>query len=470
MIRSIHLEDFKMKKVFILVALFALLGLSGIARAITIETVTVSDAGNTADTTGYGSVGYCYLIGKYEVTAGQYTAFLNAVAATDTYGLYNTFMWKDASYGCKITRSGASGSFSYVVASDWANRPVNYVSWGDSARFANWLHNGQPTGAQDLTTTEDGAYFLNGATTNAQLLAVNREADWKWAVTSEDEWYKAAYYDPNKGGTGIGRYWLYPTRSDTTPSNVGSDGYTDPGNHANYYYSHIYTIGNPYYRTNIGEFENSASAYGTFDQGGNVWEWNEAIINDASRGLRGGSFDGNEGFSLLSSSRSNEYTPGGEYYRVGFRVANIEQVPLIFTLSGTVNLLNFGGVITPVPLTIELNGTSYSLNIDSDGKFTISNVFDGTYSVKIKASHWLAKKILGVNVAGNTIMDPVSLTNGDVVDNNEVDFSDINAVRDAYGSFPGDETWNERADVDGSGEVDFTDINIVRSNYGEIGE
>ena len=37
-----------------------------------------------------GSVGYNYNIGKYEVTAGQYTEFLNAVARTDTYGLYNT--------------------------------------------------------------------------------------------------------------------------------------------------------------------------------------------------------------------------------------------------------------------------------------------------------------------------------------------------------------------------------------------
>jgi hypothetical protein len=64
----------------------------------------------------------------------------------------------------------------------------------------------------------------------------------------------------------------------------------------------------------------------------------------------------------------------------------------------------------------------------------------------------------------------ITLLNGDVVDNNEVDFADINAVREAYGSFPGDDDWNPRADVDGSGEVDFTDINIVRSNYGQVGE
>jgi len=33
-------------------------------------------------------VAYNYHIGKYDVTVGQYTAFLNAVAATDKYGLY----------------------------------------------------------------------------------------------------------------------------------------------------------------------------------------------------------------------------------------------------------------------------------------------------------------------------------------------------------------------------------------------
>jgi hypothetical protein len=63
--------------------------------AITIPTVSVGDVGNPNDPTTsnlYGGVGYAYNIGKYEVTVGQYTAFLNAVAATDTYSLYNTSM------------------------------------------------------------------------------------------------------------------------------------------------------------------------------------------------------------------------------------------------------------------------------------------------------------------------------------------------------------------------------------------
>ena len=109
-----------------------------------IETVPVGNPGNAGELSGSGAGGYgpdriCgavdyeYNIGKYEVTAGQYTEFLNAVAVTDTYGLYNTNM-DTSSYGCQIQRSGSSGSYSYSVAGDWTNRPVNYVSWGDAAR------------------------------------------------------------------------------------------------------------------------------------------------------------------------------------------------------------------------------------------------------------------------------------------------------------------------------------------------
>ncbi len=118
--------------------------------------------------------------------------------------------------GCNIKRTESSNGYVYGIASDYAYRPVNYVSWGDAARFANWLHNGQPTGAQNLDTTEDGAYYLNGAMSDANLLAVSRETDWKWAIPTEDEWYKAAYHK-NDGDTG--NYFDYPTGSDIVPSN-----------------------------------------------------------------------------------------------------------------------------------------------------------------------------------------------------------------------------------------------------------
>ncbi|NLX22670.1 MAG: SUMF1/EgtB/PvdO family nonheme iron enzyme [Phycisphaerae bacterium] len=312
--------------------------LAGTAFAVNIETVRVGNPGNAGEWSGQsyggygpdricGAVDYTYNIGKYEVTAGQYTEFLNKVAATDAYGLYNTSMWS-SSYGCKIQRSGISGSYTYSVASDYANRPVNCVSWGDSARFANWLHNGQPTGPQGLSTTEDGAYYLNGATTNAQLLAVNRESDWKWAITSEDEWYKAAYHK-NDGVTG--NYFNYPTSSDSVPGRDLSDA---SGNNANYYGSPS-PIDSPYYTTVAGEFQNSDSPYGTFDQGGNVWEWNEAVLYGSYRGLRGGSFSLND-YYLLASGRYH-YFPSDEYDSIGFRVSEVPE-------PGTMALLAFGGI------------------------------------------------------------------------------------------------------------------------------
>ena len=202
---------------FMAIAAVAAVLLSCVSDAqanVVIDTVPVGNAGNTGEWSGEsyggwgadrlcGAVDYAYNMGKYEVTAGQYSEFLNAVASTDTYGLYNTSMWS-SSYGSKIQRSGSSGSYSYSVAADWANRAVGHVSWGDAARFANWLHNGQPTGAQGLSTTEDGSYFLNGAMFNSELLAIAREPDATWVISSEDEWYKAAYHK-NDGVTGT--YW-----------------------------------------------------------------------------------------------------------------------------------------------------------------------------------------------------------------------------------------------------------------------
>jgi formylglycine-generating enzyme required for sulfatase activity len=288
------------------------------AVPVTNEMVTVGNAGNAADTTGLpnpcGVVADKYRIGAYEVTAGQYTEFLNSVAATDTHALYSIFMFVDAA-GCKIQRSGSSGNYTYSVPSDYADRPVNNVSWGDAARFVNWLHNGQPTGAQDASTTEDGSYTLNGAITDAELAAVTRNAGATWWIPTENEWYKAAYHK-NDGVTG--NYWDYPTGTDSDPGRDLTE-ITNPGNNANYHAASPYPIDGAYYATEKGEFELSDSPYGTFDQGGNVWEWTEAS-NPSVRVRRGSGF-GTSTISDMSVVKRVESPPLLQQNDMGFRVA-----------------------------------------------------------------------------------------------------------------------------------------------------
>jgi formylglycine-generating enzyme required for sulfatase activity len=68
------------------------------------------------------------------------------------------------------------------------------------------------------------------------------------------------------------------------------------------------------------------SFYGTYDQSGNVFEWNDLNnTTGSSRGLRGGGWDGNAFF--LSSSVRNAFDPSLENDGYGFRLASPVPVP-----------------------------------------------------------------------------------------------------------------------------------------------
>lgn len=184
--------------------------LASSSNPLSLNFVTVGNIGNSNDSTGYGRVTYQYQIGKYLITNAEYAAFLNARAATDTYGLFSASMGSDARGG--ISRSGTSGSYTYATRGNRCAKPVNYVSWFDAARYANWLHNGM--GAGD---TETGAYTLNGATTGN---APAKNAGAKYWIPTENEWYKAAYH--KSGGRNTG-YWSFATQSNTNPTAVAAD-------------------------------------------------------------------------------------------------------------------------------------------------------------------------------------------------------------------------------------------------------
>ena len=297
------------------------------AHAVTIDWVTVGDAGNSADDTGYGAVAESYRIGKYEVTIGQYTAFLNAAAKSDPYSLYNTNMATNLN-SAGISRAGSSGAYTYSVigpsgvtpagASSPGNRPMAFVRWFDAARFANWMHNGQGSGS-----TETGAYTLAGATSGT---APARNPGAQFYIPTEDQWYKAAYY--KGGGTNAG-YWDYATQSDSAPGNTIGSG----ANQANYYVANwAVTQSSSYsdsqnYLTDVGAFTGSPSAYGTFDQSGNVWELNDLTgAAGSSRGYRGGDWNSNSELSLSSSWRETG-APTIAGSGLGFRLASPVAVP-----------------------------------------------------------------------------------------------------------------------------------------------
>ena len=311
-----------------------LVGLVGVVLAASVaraEWVTIGNPGNDPDTrydaTGFGSVSYAYRIGMYEVSTGQYTAFLNAVVATDNYGLYDIRMWADYPYACKIQQTGNSGSYTYSVAEDYRTRPVNYVSWYDAARFCNWMTTGD---------TESGVYIFSGGV--LQSIMDHQTAGMTYGeaffLPTEDEWYKAAYYDPNRYGPGLPGYWDYPTGTSSPPGRDMNET-TNPGNNANYYNwdDNPYPIDSgTYFTTRVGQFSLSHSPYGTFDQGGNVWEWNETewewhLGEGPFLGVLGGSFNDLSDNSLACYRYNFCARANDNDFRLGFRVASIAAVP-----------------------------------------------------------------------------------------------------------------------------------------------
>jgi formylglycine-generating enzyme required for sulfatase activity len=314
--------------------LFVLATLGSVTANATVifDWATVGNPGNGPDELGYGAVSYTYRISRHEVTNAQYTEFLNAVDPTGANPkfLYSSAMSSDANGGIDFNSGAANGS-KYHVKSGRDNNPVIFVSFFDAMRFTNWLQNGQGSGS-----TESGVYTIGNGVNEI------RNPGATYFIPSENEWYKAAYHK-NDGVTA--NYWEYPTSTDAEPfsdqppgsgaltqfntANFNKDDFI-----ANGYDDGFAVTGSPIgsstqnYLTDVGAYTASLSPYGTFDQGGNVREWNDAVearMEGSFRVFRGGDW-GTDSILLEAGWRDViGVVPTLEFNYLGFRVASIPE-------------------------------------------------------------------------------------------------------------------------------------------------
>lgn len=230
-------------------------------RGIDIEFVSIGNVGNAADTTGYGLVDHNYRIGKYEITANQWQ-IINAVTG--------------------ISGSGCWGG----------NQPAASISWYNAAQFCNYLTSGDKFSG--VYNFDQSGNFL-GIDRNSAILSYNTV----YVIPTEDEWYKAAYYKGN-------RYSMYANGTNEAPSKSDTC------------YGQDVPANGPW---NVGTGMQEQN--GTFDMMGNVWEWNETLVDNVTRGFRGDSFNGT-GYYLASSARA-AHDPALGYFNMGFRVASVPE-------------------------------------------------------------------------------------------------------------------------------------------------
>ena len=276
-----------MKKFLVMVLSLCMFGnyvSAATVQGIDLDFVTIGNAGNAADSTGYGGVDYDYQIGKYEITNGQWGDFVTAAGAPT---------------------GNPSNAYDSSAHFTGANVATNNVSWYEAAQFCNYLTTGDKS---------KGAYRFSGNNANpGDFLGVDRDASiddygMTYVIPTENEWYKAAYY------TGSG-YSLYANGENTAPI-AGTDTNYDKA------------IGLQPWEVGVGN--GTKEQNGTFDMMGNVWEWNETKLV-SGRGIRGGSYLNGFG-TLRSSSRSYE-DPNNGYYCIGFRVASVPEPASLAVLS-----------------------------------------------------------------------------------------------------------------------------------------
>jgi len=278
------------------------------ANQFNMQFVPIGNPGNVADTTGNpnpaGSVGYHYNMGKYEVSRDM----VNKANAAGNLGI-------------------TLDPMAFVTGGVRPEMAAAGFSWNEAARFVNWLNISKgfaPAYKFELQPGEIG-YDSNAniqlwQSGDAGFNAANpfRNTQARYFLPSVDEWYKAAYYDPNANG-GAGGYWKFSNGSNLAPTAVS--GGTLPN-------TAVYAQALAQGPADIDD-AGGLSPYGLMGMGGNVWEFEETSFDmtnssgSALRTFRGGNWVGN--VFLLSASDRYDRSPSLRSDSIGFRVASIPE-------------------------------------------------------------------------------------------------------------------------------------------------
>lgn len=219
-----------------------------------------------------------YYIGKYEVTRGEYRAFMNAG------GYSNSAYWSNVGWTWKLGYNRTEPCY-WAANQDWCgdqpftqtdNHPVVGVSYYEAEAFCNWAGGHLPTEAQ----------WEKAARWNGSSALV-----YPWGNTWDDQ--KCNHLcDHNLAGGGYGRWQTAP----------------------------------------VGSYPSGASPYGCQDMAGNVWEWcqdwyksypgssSPFDYSESYRVLRGGGWDSDD-HSCRCAYRYYYFRPYDSWYSYGFRLA-----------------------------------------------------------------------------------------------------------------------------------------------------
>lgn len=261
----------------------------------TLSFVEVGDPGNAADTSGYGGVDYIYKISSTEVSIADFEA--------------------------SGAGNGNENHFNDGTRNVGVNAPAVNVTLYEAMRYCNWLTSGD---------VNSGAYvFGGGVYQSTDRTSAITSYGTIYALPTEDEWYKAAYYTGNQSDP----WSLYATGTDDVPPrDIGGNGW----NCAKYGSGLNYLLPSPDYVWAVGG--STQEQNGTYDMMGNIAEWME----DPSGVLRGGGYNTFNENTMSSGSRiTNDPSSENSFY-VGFRIVQTNVVPE----PATIGLLLLGGAAT----------------------------------------------------------------------------------------------------------------------------